>query len=174
MEAVQRYLLEEVQRVYRSQGVKINDKHVEVIIRQMTKKVEVTSEGDSTEIMGSIIDKNYANRLNKKLEAKKKQPMETRPMLMGITTASLSTESFLSAASFQETPKILTEAAVKGKKDYIVGLKEAVILGRNIPAGTGFVDYLEERKEMSKQMKKKLAKELQELTLVTDNGRLIK
>lgn len=142
IEEVQEYLLQEVQRVYRSQGVKINDKHIEAIIRQMTKKVQVTNSGDSDLVMGSEVTKGYVERLNKNLVNENKVTVEYLPLLLGITQASLSTESFLSAASFQETPSVLTEAAVKGKVDKIVGLKEAVILGRNIPAGTGFPDYL--------------------------------
>jgi len=144
IEAVQEYVLQEVQRVYRGQGVKINDKHIEVIIRQMTKQVQVTYPGDSEEIMGSVLSKGYVERMNKKLKKAKKDLIEYIPVLMGITTSSLSTESFLSAASFQETPSVLTEAAVKGKVDKIVGLKEAVILGRNIPAGTGFPEYIKD------------------------------
>ncbi|MCU7667052.1 DNA-directed RNA polymerase subunit beta' [Bacillus thuringiensis] len=144
IEPVQEYLLQEVQRVYRGQGVKINDKHIEVIIRQMTKQVQIFNPGDSDEVMGSILNKGYVERKNKQLRNEEKQVIEFIPVLMGITTASLSTESFLSAASFQETPSVLTEAAVKGKVDKIVGLKEAVILGRNIPAGTGFPEYSEE------------------------------
>ncbi|MFP3727093.1 DNA-directed RNA polymerase subunit beta' [Priestia filamentosa] len=144
IEAVQEYLLQEVQRVYRGQGVKINDKHIEVIIRQMTKQVQITEPGDSEEILGSVLSKGYVERQNKILKKKNKKLIEYLPVLMGITTSSLSTESFLSAASFQETPSVLTEAAVKGKVDKIVGLKEAVILGRNIPAGTGFPEYTKE------------------------------
>ncbi len=144
IEAVQEYVLQEVQRVYRGQGVKINDKHIEVIIRQMTKQVQVTYPGGSEEIMGSVLSKGYVERMNKKLKKAKKDLIEYIPVLMGITTSSLSTESFLSAASFQETPSVLTEAAVKGKVDKIVGLKEAVILGRNIPAGTGFPEYIKD------------------------------
>ena len=143
IQAVQEYIIYEIQRVYRSQGVKINDKHIEVIARQMTKRVTVTNVGDSKEVLGSTLELGYVERLNKKLKKSKKQQIEYTSLLMGITEASLSTDSFLSAASFQETAKVLTEAAIKGKKDYILGLKEAVILGRNIPAGTGFKDYIE-------------------------------
>lgn len=145
MDEVQKYLLEEVQRVYRNQGVKINDKHVEVIIRQMTKKILITNSGDSKEVIGAKLEKAYVDKINRKLNSKGKELIEYTPLLMGITEASLATESFLSAASFQETPKVLTDAAVKGKKDFILGLKEAVILGRNIPAGTGFHEYLSEK-----------------------------
>lgn len=151
---VQEYLLHEVQRVYRGQGVKINDKHIEIILRQMTKKVVITNTGDSDEVIGTTHEKGYIEKTNRRLKKQGKERIQYEPMLMGITEASLSTESFLSAASFQETPKILTESAVKGKKDYILGLKEAVILGRLIPAGTGFSEYLKEREEMQKEFRR--------------------
>ena len=141
LEEVQQYLIAEVQRVYGRQGVKISDKHIEVIIRQMSRKVTVKDPGDSGLVTGRLVDRYKLIELNKKLAKEGKQPVVITDKIQGITDASLSTDSFLSAASFQETPKALTEAAVRGKKDYIQGLKESVITGKRIPAGTGFPEY---------------------------------
>lgn len=143
IEEVQKYLIQEIQKVYRKQGVKINDKHIEVIARQMTKRVYIKDTGDSDLLLGDLVERSLVERTNKKLRKEGKKEIEVFDAVLGITGASLSNDSFLSAASFQETPKVLTEAAVKGKRDYIIGLKEAVILGRNIPAGTGFFEYLQ-------------------------------
>jgi DNA-directed RNA polymerase subunit beta' len=126
----------EIQEVYRLQGVKINDKHIETIVRQMLQKVEITNGGDTTLLPGEQLDAEEMHEINAKLEAGQ-QPAEGKPVLLGITKASLQTRSFISAASFQETTRVLTEAAVQGKKDTLVGLKENVIVGRLIPAGTG-------------------------------------
>ena len=140
-EAVQAYLLQEVQRVYRLQGVDINDKHIEVIARQMLKKVKVQEQGDTSSLPGSLIDIFEIEEENEKVMALGGEPATTKITLLGITKASLATDSFLSAASFQETTRVLTDAAVKGKKDYLIGLKENVIIGKLIPAGTGMQRY---------------------------------
>ncbi|MDC8755374.1 DNA-directed RNA polymerase subunit beta' [Erythrobacter sp. sf7] len=136
VEALAEYLVNEIQEVYRLQGVKINDKHIEVIVRQMLQKVEITDGGDTTLLPGEQVDLAEMLEINAKL-AKGKQPAEGNPVLLGITKASLQTRSFISAASFQETTRVLTQAAVEGKKDTLIGLKENVIVGRLIPAGTG-------------------------------------
>jgi DNA-directed RNA polymerase subunit beta' len=126
----------EIQEVYRLQGVRINDKHIEVIVRQMLQKVEITKSGDTTLLVGEQCDREEMDAENGKLD-KKGEPAEGKPVLLGITKASLQTKSFISAASFQETTRVLTEAAVQGKIDTLQGLKENVIVGRLIPAGTG-------------------------------------
>jgi DNA-directed RNA polymerase subunit beta' len=136
VEALAEYLVNEIQEVYRLQGVKINDKHIEVIVRQMLQKVEITDGGDTTLLPGEQVDRAEMDEYNSKLE-KGKQPAVGTPVLLGITKASLQTRSFISAASFQETTRVLTQAAVEGKKDTLIGLKENVIVGRLIPAGTG-------------------------------------
>jgi DNA-directed RNA polymerase subunit beta' len=135
--AVQQYLLGEVQKVYKSQGVEINDKHIEVIIRQMLRKVSVVDPGDTDFLPGEIVDKFIFEEENEKIKKEGKQPATAKQILMGITKAALATESWLSAASFQETTRVLTEAAIKGRVDNLVGLKENVIIGKLIPAGTG-------------------------------------
>ena len=137
--AVQDYMLREVQRVYRLQGVEINDKHIEVIVSQMLRKVEVTVPGDTTFLIGEQVDRDVFEAENAKVIAENGTPAQADPILLGITKASLQTKSFISAASFQETTRVLTEAAVAGKVDKLVGLKENVIVGRLIPAGTGTV-----------------------------------
>ena len=145
--AVQDYLIKEVQRTYRTQGVDINDKHIEVIVRQMMRKVRVVDGGDSALITGSNIEKSELLKANQELERLTaedgipRRPVVGVPVLLGITKASLATESFMSAASFQETTRVLTEAAIKGKVDHLQGLKENVIIGKLVPAGTGTVDY---------------------------------
>jgi len=141
------YLVKEIQDVYRLQGVGINDKHIEVIIRQMLRKVEITDAGDSKFLRGEQADKARVLDENEKLEAEGKQPAKWAPMLLGITKASLATESFVSAASFQETTRVLTEASVRGLRDELRGLKENVIVGRLIPAGTGLAHHLERRRQ---------------------------
>jgi len=137
VEALANYLVDEVQDVYRLQGVGINDKHIEVIVRQMLQKVEITSSGESTFLLGEQVDREEFEEANIKAEAAGRMPAKGEPILLGITKASLQTRSFISAASFQETTRVLTEAAVAGKSDHLVGLKENVIVGRLIPAGTG-------------------------------------
>jgi DNA-directed RNA polymerase subunit beta' len=136
IEPLAEYLVSEIQEVYRLQGVKINDKHIETIVRQMLQKVEITDGGDTTLLAGEQVDRDEMDEVNARLEPNQ-QPAQGKPILLGITKASLQTRSFISAASFQETTRVLTEAAVQGKKDTLVGLKENVIVGRLIPAGTG-------------------------------------
>ncbi|MBL0966018.1 MAG: DNA-directed RNA polymerase subunit beta', partial [Blastomonas sp.] len=136
VEALAEYLVSEIQEVYRLQGVKINDKHIEVIVRQMLQKVEITDGGDTTLLPGEQLDAEEMNEVNARLPEGKKFA-EGKPVLLGITKASLQTRSFISAASFQETTRVLTQAAVEGKRDSLIGLKENVIVGRLIPAGTG-------------------------------------
>jgi len=137
IEALANYMIDEVQDVYRLQGVKINDKHVEVIVRQMLQKWEISESGDTTLLKGEHVDKAEFDAANEKSLSKSGRPAQGEPILLGITKASLQTRSFISAASFQETTRVLTEASVQGKRDKLVGLKENVIVGRLIPAGTG-------------------------------------
>ena len=140
-EGVYEYLISEVQKVYRNQGVDINDKHIEVIGRQMLKKVKVGDNGDTDLAPGSLVDMYDFEAANRKAQEEKKKPAEGKRVLLGITKASLATDSFLSAASFQETTRVLTDAAIKGKTDDLLGLKENVIIGKLIPAGTGMQVY---------------------------------
>ena len=137
MEALAVYITDEVQDVYRLQGVKINDKHIEVIVRQMLRRVTVIDPGDTKFIRGEQVEKAHLFDENDRITADGKLPATYEPILLGITKASLSTDSFISAASFQETTRVLTEAAIMGKRDELRGLKENVIVGRLIPAGTG-------------------------------------
>jgi len=137
VEALADYMIDEVQDVYRLQGVKINDKHIEVIVRQMLQKWEIMDSGETTLLKGEHVDKAEFEAANDKAIAKGGRPAQGQPILLGITKASLQTRSFISAASFQETTRVLTEASVQGKRDKLVGLKENVIVGRLIPAGTG-------------------------------------
>ena len=141
LRAVQDYMLQEVQRVYRLQGVEINDKHIEVIVRQMLKKIRIEEKGDTELLPGSMVDVLELEEVNEAAIAAGKEPAVGEQIMLGITKASLATDSFLSAASFQETTKVLTEAAIKGKVDHLVGLKENVIIGKHIPAGTGMKKY---------------------------------
>lgn len=138
---VKNYLLSEVQKVYRLQGVDINDKHLEVVIRQMTRKVKIEDSGDTELLPGTMIDIFDFDEENERVEAIGGEPAKGRIALLGITKAALATESFLSAASFQETTRVLTDAAIKGKVDPLLGLKENVIIGKLIPAGTGMTRY---------------------------------
>ncbi|MCL4150071.1 UNVERIFIED_CONTAM: hypothetical protein GTU68_016045 [Idotea baltica] len=135
------YLVDEVQQIYRLQGVRIDDKHIEVIVRQMLKRVTITDMGDSEFLMGDNVPRSEVIEMNQKIVEGGGQPAKYEYLLMGITKASLSTESFISAASFQETTKVLTQAAVSGKVDDLIGLKENVIMGRLIPAGSGMKEY---------------------------------
>jgi len=141
IEDLARYLVDEVQEVYRLQGVKINDKHIEVIVKQMLRRVMIKEVGDSNFLVGEHVERHAFEEENERLEAAGKQPAVAEPLLLGVTKASLSTESFISAASFQETTKVLAQAAIGGKTDFLRGLKENVILGRLIPAGTGLPRY---------------------------------
>jgi DNA-directed RNA polymerase subunit beta' len=137
VEALANYMIDEVQDVYRLQGVKINDKHIEVIVRQMLQKFEVLDSGQTTLLKGENVDKQELEEANARAHKLGVRPAIAEPILLGITKASLQTRSFISAASFQETTRVLTEASVQGKRDKLVGLKENVIVGRLIPAGTG-------------------------------------
>jgi DNA-directed RNA polymerase subunit beta' len=148
---VQRHLVNEVQEVYRSQGVSIHDKHIEVIIRQMLKRVTVIDSGSTEFLPGALVDRYEFEAENRRVVAEGGDPASGRPQLMGITKASLATESWLSAASFQETTKVLTDAAMNAKSDKLVGLKENVIIGKLIPAGTGVAEYRNVRVEPTEE-----------------------
>jgi DNA-directed RNA polymerase subunit beta' len=143
--SVQNYLLREVQTVYRAQGVSIDDKHIEIILAQMMRKVQIEDPGDSDFLPGAVVDKFRFRESNQLLRKERKKPSTASPLLLGITKASLQSDSFISAASFQETTKVLTEAALAGKRDELVGLKENVILGHLVPTGTGFRNYQKTR-----------------------------
>src|SRR5690606_19285268 len=140
-DAVQEYLLAEVQKVYRSQTVGINDKHIEIILSQMLRMVRIANEGNTSFLRGTVVDRVTIRKENKRVIEEGGKPATFKPLLLGITKASLQSESFLSAASFQETTKVLTEAAIAGKRDFLTGLKENIILGHRIPAGSGFPMY---------------------------------
>jgi DNA-directed RNA polymerase subunit beta' len=154
--AVQEYLENEIQEVYRLQGVKINDKHIEVIVRQMLQKVKVEEVGDTNFLEGEQVDKHKFMEENEKVIAEGGEAATFQPLLLGITKASLSTESFISAASFQETTRVLTEAAINGKTDYLLGLKENVIIGHLIPAGSGLERYRNIRVKDKEEEKEKV------------------
>ena len=139
--AVQEYLLNEVQEVYRLQGVKINDKHIGVIVRQMLQKVRVMEAGETEFLEGEHVDKQVFRDENDRMKKRKEAPSTAEPLLLGITKASLTTQSFISAASFQETTRVLTDASIRGAKDDLLGLKENIIIGHLIPAGTGMYRY---------------------------------
>ena len=178
LRAVQDYMLQEVQRVYRLQGVEINDKHIEVIVRQMLKKIRIEEAGDTEFLPGTNVDILEFEDVNKALEDEGKEPATGEQIMLGITKASLATNSFLSAASFQETTKVLTEAAIKGKIDPLVGLKENVIIGKHIPAGTGMNKYRDihldsnavkvEESEASDEMEEETVKQAGTLELVDE------
>ena len=178
LRAVQDYMLQEVQRVYRLQGVEINDKHIEVIVRQMLKKVRIEEAGDTEFLPGTNVDILEFEDVNKALEEEGKEPATGEQIMLGITKASLATNSFLSAASFQETTKVLTEAAIKGKIDPLVGLKENVIIGKHIPAGTGMNKYRDirldsnavkaEEAELPEEMEEETVKQAGTLELISE------
>ncbi len=151
VKALSNYISTEIQDVYRLQGVKINDKHIEVIVRQMLRKAEITAPGDSSLLKGEQLERTRVLEENEKLEADGKKPAEWVPILLGITKASLLTESFISAASFQETTRVLTEASVNGKRDQLRGLKENVIVGRLIPAGSGLASHIEAKNQHDRE-----------------------
>jgi DNA-directed RNA polymerase subunit beta' len=151
IEEVQEYLVDEIQEVYRLQGVRIDDKHIEVIVRQMLQKVRIEDPGNTTFLEGEHMDRLLVLEDNERMVKEGQQPATFQPLLLGITKASLSTDSFISAASFQETTRVLTEAAIQGKVDYLRGLKENVIIGHLIPAGTGMPNYRRLRLEAEKQ-----------------------
>ena len=171
-------MLQEVQRVYRLQGVEINDKHIEVIVRQMLKKVRIEEAGDTEFLPGTNVDILEFEDVNKALEEEGKEPATGEQIMLGITKASLATNSFLSAASFQETTKVLTEAAIKGKIDPLVGLKENVIIGKHIPAGTGMNKYRDirldsnavkaEEAELPVEMEEETVKQAGTLELISE------
>ncbi|MGN1266680.1 MAG: DNA-directed RNA polymerase subunit beta', partial [Dorea sp.] len=160
LRAVQDYMLQEVQRVYRLQGVDINDKHIEVIVRQMLKKIRIEESGDTDFLPGTNVDILEFEDVNAALEAEGKEPATGEQIMLGITKASLATSSFLSAASFQETTKVLTEAAIKGKVDPLIGLKENVIIGKHIPAGTGMRKYRDIHLSTEKGMEEEIEEEI--------------
>lgn len=153
IKALASYLVDEIQEVYRHQGVKINDKHIEVIVRQMVRRVRITDVGDSIFMLGEQVERRKFEEENEKLISEGRRPAIAEPMLLGITRASLTTDSFISAASFQETTKVLTDASIAGKVDYLRGLKENVIMGRLIPAGTGMVYYKDKERRRKKSRK---------------------
>jgi DNA-directed RNA polymerase subunit beta' len=156
--ALAKYLVDEVQEIYRLQGVRINDKHIEVIVRQMLRRVRIKEVGDTDFLLGDQVEKWRFDEENQRVIGTNGKPAVAEPLLLGITKASLSTESFISAASFQETTKVLTEAAIHGKIDLLSGLKENVIMGRLIPAGTGLARYsgadieIDEPEEISEEL----------------------
>ena len=160
--AVQDYVLREVQKVYRIQGVEINDKHIELIVRQMLKKIVIESPGDSEFLTGSQVDTIEFTEVNEKLEEEGKTPATGTSIILGITKASLATNSFLSAASFQETTKVLTDAAINGKVDPLIGLKENVIIGKLIPAGTGMKRYQNIELDSNERVRKEIEEEAAE------------
>jgi DNA-directed RNA polymerase subunit beta' len=141
--ALAKYLVDEVQEVYRLQGVRINDKHIEVIVRQMMRRVKILDVGDTEFIVEEQVDKSRFEETNREVIEMGGKPAVAEPLILGITKASLSTDSFISAASFQETTKVLTDAAISGAEDRLRGLKENVIMGRLVPAGTGLMEYME-------------------------------
>lgn len=149
---LQRYLVNEIQEVYRLQGVNINDKHIETIVRQMMRWVKIEDVGDTELLLEEQVDRFRFQEENDRVEAEGGKPALGRPLLLGITKASLSTESFISAASFQETTRVLTEAAVTGKRDYLRGLKENVVVGRLIPAGTGLAYHADRKRTRDSKM----------------------
>jgi DNA-directed RNA polymerase subunit beta' len=166
VKALSNYISSEIQDVYRLQGVKINDKHIEVIVRQMLRKAEITAPGDSFLLKGEQLERTRVLEENEKLEADGKKPAEWEPILLGITKASLLTESFISAASFQETTRVLTEASVNGKRDQLRGLKENVIVGRLIPAGSGLASHIEARKQHDRELEsEKVAENLEDVEI---------
>jgi DNA-directed RNA polymerase subunit beta' len=150
-EAVQRYLVKEVQRVYRSQGVTINDKHIEIIVRQMLRKVRIDQPGDSEQLPFELVDRFEFEDINNKVMSEGGEPSTAETVLLGVTKASLNTSSFLAAASFQETTRVLTEAAINGAKDRLIGLKENVIIGKLIPAGSGAPANVAARREAERR-----------------------
>jgi DNA-directed RNA polymerase subunit beta' len=159
---LQQYFVNEIQQVYRLQGVRINDKHIEIIIRQMLKKVKIEDPGDTNFLIGEQVDKVAFREENKRVEEKNKKPAKASPVLLGITRASLNTDSFISAASFQETTRVLTEASISGRKDELRGLKENVIMGHLVPTGTGFKDHRDIKPKIEKSKKKKPKKQKKE------------
>jgi DNA-directed RNA polymerase subunit beta' len=169
VDAVQRFLVTEVQKVYRSQGVSINDKHVEIIVRQMLRKVMVDNPGDTELLPSEMIDRFEFEETNNRILAEGGEPATAQTVLLGVTKASLNTSSFLAAASFQETTRVLTEAAINGAKDHLIGLKENVIIGKLIPAGTGALARAEaaKAKELSPEEVEALREREAAMTFLT-------
>jgi DNA-directed RNA polymerase subunit beta' len=161
VEKLTEYFVTEVQEVYRLQGVVINDKHIETIVRQMLKRVEIKNPGDSELLSGEVIDLIDLNNINEELRQNKKKPAMGERILLGITKASLQTNSFISAASFQETTRVLTDASIKGRIDTLEGLKENVIVGRLVPAGTGLtkIDWDKQARDQDKNRLEELKKQ---------------
>jgi DNA-directed RNA polymerase subunit beta' len=179
-EDVQRLIVDEVQKVYRSQGVVTNDRHIEIIVRQMLRKVGIDDPGDTDLLPGDLVDRYIFNEINEEIIAQGGEPATAQQALLGITKASLETESFLSAASFQETTRVLTQAAIEGKVDYLRGLKENVIIGKLIPAGSGFQvrqalpDDLEELEdEEARELEPKSIEDVEELVSPTPEATAI-
>ena len=170
LRAVQDYMIHEVQRVYRLQGVEINDKHIELIVRQMLKKVRIEENGDTNFLPGTMVDALEFEDVNNQMIEEGKEPAIGEPVMLGITKASLATNSFLSAASFQETTKVLTEAAIKGKIDPLVGLKENVIIGKLIPVGTGMREYRDVRLNTDKKIEEAMLEEAKEVVTAMDEN----
>ena len=168
LRAVQDYMIQEVQRVYRLQGVEINDKHIEVIVRQMLKKIRIEEKGDSEFLPGTMADILEFEDVNEKLIAEGKEPAVGEPVMLGITKASLATASFLSAASFQETTKVLTEAAIQGKVDPLIGLKENVIIGKLIPVGTGMRKYRDVKLDTDNQTEEIVEETMEEAVIAEE------
>ncbi len=142
-EVLQTYLVNQIQQIYRLQGIDINDRHIELVVRQMLRKVRIVDPGDTDFLIGDRVDRIHFKTVNAALQSEGRRVASAKPVLMGITLASLGTESFISAASFQETTRILAEAAISGQVDYLYGLKENVIIGKLIPAGTGIKQFRE-------------------------------
>ena len=161
-------MIQEVQRVYRLQGVEITDKHIEVIVRQMLKKIRIEEKGDSEFLPGTMADILEFEDVNEKLIAEGKEPAVGEPVMLGITKASLATASFLSAASFQETTKVLTEAAIQGKVDPLIGLKENVIIGKLIPVGTGMRKYRDVKLDTDTQTEEIVEETVEEAPVVAE------
>ena len=175
VEGVEDYIIKEVQRVYRMTGIDINDKHIEIICKQMLKKVRIEAQNDSSFLPGALVNIYDFIHENKKLKEEGKVPAEGKRILLGISKSSLATDSFLSAASFQETTRVLTEAAIRGKKDELVGLKENVIIGKIIPAGTGMLKYRNIKvKEDETVLKKQMEEELKRKRREIDDTNLFK
>jgi DNA-directed RNA polymerase subunit beta' len=170
MEALQEYLVNEIQEVYRLQGVNINDKHIEVIVRQMLRWVKIKDVGDTDFLLEEQVDRFRYEDENRRVREEDGQPSSAEPLLLGITKASLSTDSFISAASFQETTRVLTEAAISGRIDYLRGLKENVIMGRLIPAGTGMKYYRNVKIDYDPTMNQKVVDEYDEEFPVVTGG----
>ena len=162
IEALARYIVQEVQEVYRLQGVKISDKHIEVIIRQMLRRVNIADSGETGFITGEQVERGDVMLANEKAREEDKEPARYENVLLGITKASLSTDSFISAASFQETTRVLTEAAIMGKQDELRGLKENVIVGRLIPAGTGLTYHRSRRQQWQEHHEAELTEQVEE------------